>query len=171
MFGDDMNNVMVMNKLIKNVLIRWDADFNTLRPLFGWSKDPANLVEERTTEVEAEVVLVYAGTDSIKIRLPLRFILKEIDDLRKTTMGRWINHRHPTIGLYDVKKLKNDHLQNSTIGFYWGGSTNSAENKPMMKVHVGHMHVSVNQIQVRAMNNVQEYKDCFRQRYAHCTEM
>ena len=39
-FATECQNVMVMNKLFKNVIIRWDKDYLELRNMFGWSKNP-----------------------------------------------------------------------------------------------------------------------------------
>jgi len=65
LFNDNGNNIMVFNKLIKNVYVRWDADLGDLRHIFGWSKSPLLLdetpenTESRKEELMSEIVICY----------------------------------------------------------------------------------------------------------------
>ena len=45
--ADEGHNVMVLNMIFKNVLIRWDRDFIKTRSLHGWSANPLLLNESR----------------------------------------------------------------------------------------------------------------------------
>ena len=43
LFTGEGHNIMVLHKLFKNVLIRWDKDFVGLRLIHKWSNDPKTL--------------------------------------------------------------------------------------------------------------------------------
>ena len=95
-------------------------------------------------------------------------------------MARWLNVRHPALCIKTVKKLENDHLQNHTIGFYWGGTTNAIggvehsgydKNEHMLEQQVGHLHVSCNSLHCKQSSNVMNCGDSYKQLNQICTEL
>lgn len=108
--ADEGNNVMVFNKLIKNVFIRWDKDILPIRTIHGWSAKPATFKDEKPSDVIAEIIINYSGDDLLRFAIPQKFLMDQIDKLRETAMGKWINIRHPMVAIKDIRKLPNDHL-------------------------------------------------------------
>ena len=68
-FASENNNVAVVNKLFKNVLIRWDKDFQQIRTMFGWSKTQKDYAKDEKREGEhiiSEIIINYTGDELLK---------------------------------------------------------------------------------------------------------
>ena len=68
--AEEGHNVMVFNKLVKNVIIRWDRDFKKLRQIHGWSGNPKELDEVRALPLVSEIIIHISGEDMLKFSLP-----------------------------------------------------------------------------------------------------
>ena len=80
-------------------------------------------------------------------------------------MMKWLNiNHHPGVIISNMKYKghnKNAWLHNTTIGFYFGGS--SAENNMYPHTIVDHPHTQVNMVSVRPSGNIFEFETTFRQ--------
>ena len=76
------------------------------------------------------------------------------------------------MAIRDVKKIPNNHLQASKLGFFYGGYDNSPEND-LPKWTIPHLHVAVNQLQITQTSNVlyNKKEGLYRQFYAYNAEI
>jgi len=87
-----------------------------------WNNDAKKINTEAERRIMSEVIINNEGDNLITITLPQEYLKDEISVLQRTgAMAGYINISHPILCFKDVRKLPNDHLQNSTVTFYWGG--------------------------------------------------
>ena len=72
-----------MNKIFKNVFIRWDKGFLKQRTINGWSADVKALHDRRAETIISEVILNIQGDEMFKIELPMSYLEKQMIELRK----------------------------------------------------------------------------------------
>ena len=108
-FTEEGHNVMVLNMLFKNVIVRWDKDYLRARQLFGWNIDHVSLKESRKGQIMSEIIINYKDNEVFKIVLPMKYLEDQITQMRcDPILARWINYRHPGLCIKEVRKLKNN---------------------------------------------------------------
>lgn len=68
-----------------------------------------------------------------------------------------------------VFKRKDTHVNNVTLGFYYGGSIDQKDGLPTHQVPC--LHTNINVLQVRQASNVYESENKFKQFYQYLVEM
>lgn len=76
---------MVLCKLVSNVIIRWDKDLKQARHILMGDKANTIVNEERENkQIISQVLIKISNTEIITFDIPLLYLEKELDELRKT---------------------------------------------------------------------------------------
>ena len=71
LFSTEGNNVQVLSKFFKNVLIRWDKKFKKEWLDYQFGNNSSGQLEEERKEKISEIIVFVDNAQTIKIELPL----------------------------------------------------------------------------------------------------